>query len=74
MKTPALTATLKGAVERAGLNGKALANLTGIPYQTLRYRYKYPSTWRFCEWGAVMRHVTLNESEQEILKKEVEKL
>ena len=74
MKTPALTATLKGAVERAGLNGKALANLTGIPYQTLRYRYKYPSTWRFCEWGAVMRHVTLNESEQEILRKEVEKL
>jgi hypothetical protein len=66
MKTPTLTATLKGAVERAGLNGKALANLTGIPYQTLRYRYKYPSTWRFCEWGAVMRHVTLNESEQEI--------
>ena len=74
MKTPILTATLKGAVERAGLNGKALANLTGIPYQTLRYRYKYPSTWRFCEWGAVMRHVTLNESEQEILRKEVEKL
>jgi len=74
MKTPTLTATLKGAVERAGLNGKALANLTGIPYQTLRYRYKYPSTWRFCEWGAVMRHVTLNESEQEILRKEVEKL
>lgn len=69
-----ITATLKGAVERAGLNGKALANLTGIPYQTLRYRYKYPSTWRFCEWGAVMRHVTLNESEQEILRKEVEKL
>lgn len=74
MRTPTLTATLKGAVERAGLNGKALANLTGIPYQTLRYRYKYPSTWRFCEWGAVMRHVTLNESEQEILRKEVEKL
>lgn len=74
MKTPTLTATLKGAVERAGLNGKALADLTGIPYQTLRYRYKYPSTWRFCEWGAVMRHVTLNESEQEILRKEVEKL
>lgn len=74
MRTPTLTATLKGAVERAGLNGKTLANLTGIPYQTLRYRYKYPSTWRFCEWGAVMRHVTLNESEQEILRKEVEKL
>ena len=74
MRMSTLTATLKGAVERAGLNGKALANLTGIPYQTLRYRYKYPSTWRFCEWGAVMRHVTLNESEQEILRKEVEKL
>lgn len=74
MKTPTLTATLKGAVGRAGLNGKALANLTGIPYQTLRYRYKYPSTWRFCEWGAVERHIEFNDSEREILRKEMKKL
>ena len=69
-----ITATLKGAVERAGLNGKALADLTGIPYQTLRYRYKYPSTWRFCDWGAVERHIDFNDSEREILRKEMKKL
>jgi len=74
MKTPAITATLKGAISREGISGTRLSKLTGIPYQTLIYRYKNPSTWRFCEWAAVTRHIKFNESELEAIRKEVEKL
>lgn len=74
MKSAPLTATLKGAIERNGLNGVELSKLTGIPYQTLIYRYKNPATWRFCEWGAVERHINFNESEEETIRKEMKKL
>ena len=69
-----LTATLKGAISRAGYSGTAFAKLTGIPYPTLVYRYKHPATWRFCEWGAVERHLTFNESERETIRKELKRL
>lgn len=74
MTAPPLTATLKGAIEREGYSGKELSRMTGIPYQTLIYRYKNPATWRFCEWGAVERHINFNESEEETIRKEMKKL
>lgn len=72
--TRIITKTLKGAIARAGYSGLSFAKLTGIPYQTLLYRYKHPATWRFCEWGSVERHLTLNDSEREIIRKELKKL
>lgn len=74
MKTPRITSTLKGAISREGISGVKLSKLTGIPYQTLIYRYKYPATWRFCEWAAIARHVNFNESELETIRKEVNSL
>lgn len=73
MKTPKLTSIIKGAASRAELSSKALAKETGIPYQTLRYRYKNPSTWRFYEWGAVLRHIEFTEEELKDIRKEVKK-
>lgn len=73
MKTPKLTSIIKQAAARSDLSSKALARETGIPYQTLRYRYKNPSTWRFYEWGAVLRHVDFTESELSDIRKEVKK-
>lgn len=69
-----LTSTLKGAIARAGYSGIGFAELIGIPYATLNYRYKNPATWRFCEWGAVERHLTFNENERETIRKELKKL
>lgn len=63
MKTPKLTAIIKGAIARNGLSSKALSRETGIPYPTLRYRYKNPSTWRFYEWGAISRNVDFTKEE-----------
>lgn len=71
MRTPKLTSIIKGAAARAALSSQALARETGIPYQTLRYRYRNPSTWRFCEWGAVLRHVEFTEAEITEIWKEV---
>lgn len=73
MKAPRITAIIKGAIARAGTSGKALARDTGIPYQTLRYRFKNPSTWRFYEWGAVLRHIEFTEEELAEIRKEVKK-
>lgn len=73
MKTPKLTNIIKTAAARAELSSKALARETGIPYQTLRYRYKNPSTWRFYEWGAVLRHVEFTDDELSDIRKEVKK-
>ncbi len=73
MKTPKLTNIIKTASARAELSSKALARETGIPYQTLRYRYKNPSTWRFYEWGAVLRHVEFTDDELSDIRKEVKK-
>jgi hypothetical protein len=72
--SPPLTATIKGAAERAGLSGLKLSAATGIPYQTLQYRYRNPGTWKFCEWAAVLRHIELNESEEKEIRKEMMKL
>ena len=74
MKTPALTATLKGAVKRSGFSGVTFARAIGIPYPTLNYRYKNPDTWKFYEWAAVLRHIDFNEIELEEIRKEITKL
>ena len=74
MKTTALTATLKGAIKRNGYNSMEFSDMIGLPYATLNYRYKHPATWRFCEWGAVLRHLTLNESEEKTIRNEIRKL
>ena len=73
MKTPRITAIIKGAIARAGTSAKALARDTGIPYQTLRYRFKNPSTWRFYEWGAILRHIEFTDEELSEIRKEVRK-
>ena len=74
MKTPPLTATIRGAIKRNGYTGMEFSNMIGLPYATLNYRYKHPATWRFCEWGAVLRHLTFNESEEKTIRKEMAKL
>ena len=73
MKTPKITSIIKGAAARADLSSSALARETGIPYQTLAYRYRNPSTWRFSEWGAVLRHVEFTAEELNEIRKEVQK-
>lgn len=74
MKSPKLTNTIKGAIKREGYSGLSFSKMIGLPYRTLVYRFKNPATWRFCEWGAVERCVTFNDSEREIIRKEIEKL
>ena len=74
MRTPALTATLKGAVKRSGFSGVTFARAIGIPYPTLNYRYKNPDTWKFYEWGAVLRHLHFYDDELKDIRKEIEKL
>jgi hypothetical protein len=73
MKTPIITQIIKGAVARCEMSAREVSRVTGIPYQTLQYRYNYPSTWRFCEWGAVLRHVEFTEEELNKIRKEVQK-
>lgn len=42
--------------ERAGIrNDKELSERIGLPYQTLRYRFKYPSTWKVFELQSLIR-------------------
>ena len=74
MKTPKLTSIIKGAASRHDISSKYLAKVTGIPYQTLRYRFKYPQSWRFCEWAAVLRHMDFNETEISEIGKEMKRL
>lgn len=74
MKTPAITATLKGAIQRNGYSGVKLAKKVGLPYQTLIYRYKHPATWRFCEFGALLRNIEFTDDELKIIGKEVKEL
>ena len=69
-----ITSTLKGAISREGISGVKLSKLSGLPYATLIYRYKHPSTWRFCEWAAITKHISFNESELETLRKEINSL
>lgn len=71
MKTPRITSILKGAAARADLSSKGLSKEMGIPYQTLRYRFKNPSTWRFYEWGSLLKHLPLTEEELTEIRKEV---
>lgn len=73
MKSKTITNIIKGVVKRAELTSKALARETGIPYQTLRYRYKNPTSWKFYEWGAVLRRVKFFPKELETIRKEVAK-
>jgi len=71
MKSKTITNIIKGAVKRAELTSKALARETGIPYQTLRYRYKNPTSWKFYEWGAVLNVVPFMEEELLEIRKEL---
>lgn len=71
MKTPKITSILKGAAARADLSSKALARETGIPYQTLRYRFKNPKTWKFYEWGSVLKHLSFMDEELAEIRKEL---
>ena len=73
MKTPKITTILKGAAGRAEISSKKLSQEMGIPYQTLRYRFKNPSTWRFYEWGNLLNHLPLTEEELTEIRKEVMK-
>lgn len=73
MKTPKITSIIKGAAARSDLTSKALARETGIPYQTLRYRFKNPTSWRFYEWRAILRHVEFSEEELNNIRAEVRK-
>lgn len=67
-----ITNIIRGALARNDMTAKDLAQQTGIPYQTLMYRYRNPSSWRFYEWGAVLRHVEFTEEELQIIRKEVQ--
>lgn len=69
-----ITSTIKGAIAREGLSGKRLAQLTGIPYSTLNYRYEHPETWKLCEVSAILRHVDFLEDELSLMGREVRKL
>lgn len=73
MKSKTITNIIKGAAARAELTSKALARETGIPYQTLRYRYKNPTSWKFYEWGAVLNVVPFMEEELLEIRKELMK-
>lgn len=73
MKSKTITNIIKGAAARAELTSKALAKKTGIPYQTLRYRYKNPTSWKFYEWGAVLNVVPFMEEELLEIRKELMK-
>lgn len=44
-----------------------------IPYQTLRYRYKNPTSWKFYEWGAVLNVVPFMDEELLKIRKELMK-
>ena len=72
MKTPKLTSIIKGAAARCDMTAAEVSRVTGIPYQTLNYRYRNPSTWRFYEWGAVLRHVEFTPEEFNEIRKEVQ--
>ena len=72
MKISKLTSIIKGATARNNMTAAEVSRVTGIPYQTLVYRYRNPSTWRFYEWGAVLRHVEFTEEELQIIRKEVQ--
>ena len=72
MKAPLITRIIKTAATRCEMSAVDVAKQTGIPYQTLMYRYRNPSTWRFYEWGAVLRHVEFTEEELQIIRKEVQ--
>lgn len=40
-----------------------LSRLTGIPYQTLRYRFKHPQTWKAYELGQVLNYGEFEDSD-----------
>ena len=68
-----ITAILKGAIKRSGYNGKSFSKVIGMKYPTLIYRYKHPSTWKFYEWGAVLRHLHFYDDELKEIRKEIQK-
>lgn len=73
MKAPLITSIIKGAAVRSGLNIKETSRQTGIPYQTLRYRYKHPTTWIFSEFGAMQRAIHFKDDELREILEEVSK-
>lgn len=73
MKTPKITSILKGAAARADLSSIKLSKTIGMPYQTLRYRFKNPMTWKFYEWRMLLKHLPLTDEELLEIRKEVKK-
>ncbi len=73
-KYPRITNIIRGALNRDSLSARDLAKLTGIPYQTLMIqRFNDPGSWRFHEWGAVLRHVDFLPEELKEIEKEIKK-
>ena len=73
MKSPRITRIIKAAVARCEMSAADVSKETGIPYQTLMYRYRNPGTWRLCEWGSLMRHIDFEETELKQIWKEVQR-
>ena len=69
-----ITATIKGAMDRNGLDGLHLSKITGIRYSTLNYRWTHPGTWRLIEWSALLKTIDFLPDEMELIGKEVKKL
>lgn len=68
-----LTNTIRGAVKREGFSYKEFSQLIGMPEQTLLYRFRNPGTWRFYEWGAVLRHIPFKQEELQDIERELRK-
>lgn len=60
---PAITKIIQGAIGRMGMTMKDVSQAMGLPYNTMLYRFNDPGTWRFYEFGALMRHVDFEDNE-----------
>ena len=55
---PQITRIIQGAIERNGYSAREIADMIGLPYSTLiQQRFRDPGTWRFFEWGGLLRHI-----------------
>ena len=68
---PKISNTIRGAIKRAGHTDMSFSRETGIPYQTLQTRFRDPGSWRLCEWGSMLRHISFTEEDLQIIRKEV---
>ena len=68
-----ITDIIRGAIKRNGLTGIKLAEIIGMPYQTLLYRFRNPGTWKFYEWGSVLRHIRFLPDELQAIQEAIQK-